>query len=92
MSKHSSAKSNAALNECLVQISEKKKRIEAAMATFSPEQQKVFKARLYQYSQDVGRGGTDPEMAAASRDLVFWEGRHIPVEVAARIQEMEQKS
>lgn len=61
-----------------------------AWNTFTPRQQKQFDAQLYQYSQDVGRGGLDPEIAAANRGLTFVDHKPVPVEVAARFEELKE--
>lgn len=52
--------------------------------TFLPEQQEKFQERIYQYEQDVNRGGTEPEIAAANRGLMIVNGSPVPKEVAAR--------
>lgn len=70
-------------------LSEKKATVQAAMDTFPPEKQKQFEAQFYQYTQDVGRGGLEPEVAAANRGLVFVDGRPVHAEVAARMAELE---
>lgn len=61
-----------------------------AWKTFTPEQQKRFDAQVYQYSQDVGRGGLEPEIAAANRGLAFVDGKPVPKEVAARLDELQK--
>ena len=62
--------------------------VQKAWNTFLPEQQEEFQERIYQYQQDVNRGGTEPEIAAANRGLVFVDGRPVAKEVAARLDEM----
>ena len=62
--------------------------VQDAWKTFTPEQQKRFDAQVYQYSQDVGRGGLEHEIAAANRGLVFVGHRPVPKEVAARFDEL----
>ena len=62
--------------------------VQKAWNTFLPEQQEKFQERIYQYQQDVNRGGTEPEIAAANRGLVFLDGRPVAKEVAARLDEM----
>ena len=62
--------------------------VQKAWNTFLPEQQEKFQERIYQYQQDVNRGGTEPEIAAANRGLVFVDGRPVAKEVAARLDEM----
>ncbi len=64
--------------------------VQDAWNTFTPEQQKRFDAQVYQYFQDVGRGGLAHEIAAANRGLVFVDGRPVPKEVAARLKELQQ--
>lgn len=64
---------------------------QAAMATFSKAEQEQFEEQLYQYQQDVHRGGTEPEVAAANRNLVFVDGTPVPEKVARRMQELEAK-
>lgn len=58
--------------------------------TFLPEQQEKFQERIYQYEQDVNRGGTEPEIAAANRGLKIVNGSPVPKEVAQRLDEMRQ--
>ncbi len=64
--------------------------VQDAWNTFTPEQQKRFDAQVYQYSQDVGRGGLEHEIAAANRGLVFVDARPVPKEVAARLKELQE--
>ena len=64
--------------------------VQDAWKTFTPERQKRFDAQVYQYSQDVGRGGLEHEIAAANRGLVFVDGKPVPKEVAARLKELQQ--
>jgi len=58
--------------------------------TFLPEQKREFEERIYQYQQDVNRGGIEPEIAAANRGLTIVDGRPVPKEVANRLQTMQQ--
>ena len=62
--------------------------VQDALNTFSEEEQQRFENRLYQYTQDTGRAGLSPEMAAANRGLVFVDGRPVAKEVATRLDEM----
>lgn len=62
--------------------------VQDALNTFSAEEQQRFENRLYQYSQDTGRAGLSPEIAAANRGMVFVDGRQVAKEVAARLDEM----
>ena len=64
--------------------------VQDAWNTFPPEQQKRFAAQQYQYTQDTGRDGREPEDAAAIRGLVFMDGKPVPKEVAKRLEEMRQ--
>lgn len=64
--------------------------VQDAWNTFTPEQQKRFDAQVYQYSQDVGRGGLEHEIAAANRGLVFVDASPVPKEVAARFEELKK--
>lgn len=49
--------------------------MQAVKKTLSAEERERMHERFYQYTQDVQRGGTDPEIAAASRGLVFIDGQ-----------------
>lgn len=40
----------------------------------------------------MGRGGLEPEIAAANRGLVFQDGRPVPKEVAARLKDLQQEA
>lgn len=62
--------------------------VQDALNTFSEEEQQRFENRLYQYTQDTGRAGLSPEIAAANRGLVFVDGLPVAKEVAARLDEM----
>lgn len=62
--------------------------VQDALNTFSEEEQQRFENRLYQYTQDTGRAGLSPEIAAANRGMVFVDGRPVAKEVAARLDEM----
>ena len=62
--------------------------VQDALNTFPAEEQQRFENRRYQYSQDTGRGGLSPEIAAANRGMVFVDGRPVAKEVAARLDEM----
>ena len=62
--------------------------VQDALNTFPAEEQQRFENQLYQYSQDTGRAGLSPEIAAANRGLVFVDGRPVAKEVAARLDEM----
>ena len=62
--------------------------VQDALNTFSEEEQQRFENRLYQYTQDTGRAGLSPEIAAANRGLVFVDGRPVAKEVATRLDEM----
>lgn len=62
--------------------------VQDALNTFPAEEQQRFENRRYQYSQDTGRGGLSPEIAAANRGLVFVDGRPVAKEVATRLDEM----
>ena len=62
--------------------------VQDALNTFPTEEQQRFENQLYQYSQDTGRAGLSPEIAAANRGLVFVDGRPVAKEVAARLDEM----
>lgn len=63
--------------------------VQDAWNTFPPERQQSFDAQVYQYSQDVNRGGLECEIAAANRGLMFVDARPVPKEVAARLQELQ---
>lgn len=65
--------------------------VKKAMVTFSEADQQRFHEQLYQYDQDVNRGGSTREQAAASRDLVFVDGAAVPREVAERMQALAAK-
>jgi len=71
--------------------SQSKSALTEALETFTPEKRKQFDERIYQYHQDVQRGGTPPEIAAASRYVVLIDGRPIPKEAAERMKEQETK-
>lgn len=58
--------------------------------TFLPEQQEKFQDRIYQYEQDVNRGSTEPEIAAANRGLRIVNGSPVPEEVANRLKTIQQ--
>ena len=63
--------------------------MQAAKKTLSKEESERMAERFYQYSQDVGRGGTDPEIAAANRGLLFIEGKPVDpelLEIAKRLR------
>ncbi len=60
-----------------------------ARDTFSEEEMKQFNERFYQYTQDVGRGGTEPAIAAANRRMVLVDGRPVPEEMMRRMRELE---
>ena len=62
--------------------------VQDALNTFSEEEQQRFENRRYQYSQDTGRAGLSPEIAAVNRGMVFVDGRPVAKEVAARLDEM----
>ncbi|MCI5700182.1 MAG: hypothetical protein MR308_07370 [Lachnospiraceae bacterium] len=62
--------------------------VQDALNTFSAEEQQRFENQLYQYSQDTGRAGLSPEIAAANRGMVFVDGRPVAKEVATRLDEM----
>ena len=62
-----------------------------ALATFSPEEQRRFEDRRYQYTQDTGRDGRTPEDAAKVRDMVFVDGRPVVREVAERMQQLQKE-
>ena len=64
--------------------------VQKAWNTFLPEQQENFQERIYQYQQDVNRGGTEPEIAAANRGLMIVDGRPVPEEVANRLKTIQQ--
>lgn len=64
--------------------------IQKVWNTFLPEQQEKFQERIYQYEQDVNRGGTDPKIAAANRGLRIVNGSPVPREVTQRLDEMRQ--
>lgn len=49
--------------------------MQAVKKTLSEEQSQRMHERFYQYTQDVQRGGMDPEIAAANRGLVFLDGQ-----------------
>ena len=66
---------------------ENKSALAEALATFTPEERKQFEERTYQYHQDVQRGGTPPEIAAANRDMVLIDGRAVPKEAVERMKE-----
>ncbi|MBQ2956407.1 MAG: hypothetical protein IJE08_08090 [Clostridia bacterium] len=71
--------------------SPKRTAMSEVMDTFTEEERKQLAERLYQYSQDVQRGGTEPEIAAANRNLVFADGRTVPREVAERMEQMKRE-
>lgn len=62
--------------------------VQDALNTFSEEEQQRFENRRYQYTQDTGRAGLSPEIAAANRGMVFVDGRPVAKEVAAQLDEM----
>lgn len=62
--------------------------VQDALNTFPAEEQQRFENRLYQYTQDTGRAGLSPEIAATNRGFVFVDGRPVPKEVAQRLNEM----
>ena len=65
--------------------------VQAAWDTFSPEEQNRFSNMVYQYSQDVGRGGYAPrEHYAELRGLEFVGSWPVPKEVARRLEEMQK--
>lgn len=64
--------------------------VQDAWSTFTPDQQQRFDAQIYQYSQDVGRGGLEHEIAASNRGLVFVDARPVPKEVAVRLKELQE--
>lgn len=58
--------------------------LQGVLNTFSIEEQQRFKNQTYQYSQDTGRAGLSPEIAAANRGMVLVNGSPVPKEVVAR--------
>lgn len=48
--------------------------LQGVLNTFSIEEQQRFKNQTYQYSQDTGRAGLSPEIAAANRGMVLVNG------------------
>lgn len=50
-----------------------------------------FQERIYQYEQDVNRGGTEPEIAAANRGLMIVDGSPVPEEVASCLKTIQSK-
>ena len=69
--------------------SQTKSALTEALGTFTPEERERFDERTYQYHQDVQRGGTPPDIAAANRDMVIIDGRPLPKEVVERMKEPE---
>ena len=64
--------------------------VQKAMDTFTLAERKAFEERLYQYQQDIHRGGADPEWAIHSRNMVRVNGNTVvPREVAERMKTLQ---